>query len=137
MMQDFPRLLREYVDPGKLKVRIVSVPLIKYKTSAGEASALACATTRAKGMQMHNKLLTAAKRDRAGILQLGVSIKITAKEMGACMDAQTTKDQLAIQKTLIDEHDVALVPSFVLGTDKRVGYPSYADLRGWLEERLR
>jgi protein-disulfide isomerase len=136
MSRDFARLLREYVDIGRLKVRIVSVPLAKYKTSDGEAAALFCATSKARGKQMHDKLLATAKRDRAGLLALGTAVKLTTKEFGACMDAQTTKDQLAIQKTMIETNGITLVPSFMLGSAIQTGYPAYADLRGWIDAQL-
>ncbi len=131
-----PRLLEEFVIPGKLEIQIVIVPLKKYPNSALEASALLCAAAEGKGLLMHQELTTATARDRKAILAIAKKLVLPTQSFTRCLDAKETKTALAGQQTLIAERGVTLIPEFLINGDKITGLPSYADLRGWINEGL-
>ncbi|NOS67834.1 MAG: thioredoxin domain-containing protein [Candidatus Peribacteraceae bacterium] len=131
-----PRVLEEFVVPGKLSVQIAIVPLKKYPNSALEASALLCAAAEGKGLLMHEELTETAVRDRKSLTAIAKKLALPAQTFAKCLDSKETKASLAGQQALITEQGVTLIPQFLLGTEKKTGLPSYADLRGWIREQL-
>ncbi len=144
MRDMLPRLKSDFMTSGKLRVQLVIVPLKKYPNSTLEASALLCATVLEKGQLMEEAMRNATPlddprgklRDRKSLLALAKKIELSTKQFTACLDAKETKNLLAEQQDFINQHDVTLIPAFLIGDEKRVGLPSYADLRGWIRERL-
>lgn len=132
----FQRLADEFLASGRLNMQIAIVPLKKYPDSAVQAAALLCSTAQEKGLAMLNILTGTTTHDRKSVIALAKTIGLPQKAFITCLDSKETKNILATQQGLIAEHGVTLIPEFLLDTEKKVGLPSYADLRGWIRERL-
>lgn len=144
-----PQLEQEFLAKGKLRIATVIVPLTKYPNSAFEASALLCAAKQGKGRMMHEALTDATSRTRAGILALAKTLELNATTFQQCLDDPATAQRLSEQQEIIRGLNIALIPTFVLyeqSADNRAplfvqgktvtGLPTYADLRGMIEEAL-
>lgn len=136
MRDMLPRLESDFMMSGKLRIQFVIVPLKKYPNSVLEASSLLCATVLEKGQVMHEALRNASLRDRTSLLALSKKLKLPTKQFTTCLNAKETKSLLAEQQAFINEHDMTLIPAFFIGEERKIGLPSYADLRGWIRERL-
>ncbi len=135
MRDMLPSLESDFMVSGKLRVQFMIVPLKKHPNSALESSALLCATALEKGQAMHEAMRNAKLRDRKSLLALAKKIELPAKQFATCLDAKETKNLLEQQKALIQEHAVTLIPTFMLEGEKKIGLPSYADLRGWIRSK--
>lgn len=131
-----PQLETDLIATGKLRLQFVLVPLKKYPNSTAEAASLLCAAVLGKGQMMDAAMREAPLRDRKSLLALAKKIALPAKEFTACLDAKETKNLLAAQQSFINDHGVTLIPAFMINNEKLTGLPSYADLRGWINERL-
>lgn len=122
-----PRLIADFVQPGKLRILTVPFPLKKYPQSEGAARALVCAAQQGKGHEMHEQLFT---KDR--INELGLD----ATRFEDCQESMQTTAILEAQKTIADALGVTLVPTFFLSGERTVGLMEESDLRGALEAAL-
>ena len=143
MRDMLPRLENDFMIAGRLRVQMVIVPLKKYPHSTLEASALLCASVLERGQAMHETLRSANIYDRKSLIALAKKIEMPAKEFTSCLDAKETKNLLEQQRAFIQEQNITLLPTFLLNVstplnappEKRVGLPSYADLRGWIRSK--
>lgn len=141
-----PRLERELISQGKLRIQTLITPLNKYPNSALEASALHCATKQGKGKEMHAALTTATARTRPALLAIAKNLKADVPVFQSCLADAATKTALEEQQQIIQGLNVTLIPTFVLyekqpGQDQPymqsktiTGLPQYPDLRGMIEE---
>lgn len=143
MRDMLPRLGNDFVAAGDLRVQLVIVPLKKYPNSVLESSALLCSTVMEKGQGMHEAIRSAklparpaGGRDRKSLLALAKKMELPIKQFTTCLDSKETKKLLADQQAFINDNTVTLIPTFMIGTDRITGLPSYADLRGWVREKL-
>lgn len=136
MREMFPRLQSDFMMNGNLRVQFVIVPLKKYPNSVLEASALLCATVLEKGREMDDAMRIAKLRDRKSLIALAKKTGLQTAQFTKCLDSKETKALLAQQQAFINEHDVTLIPAFILNEEKRFGLPLYADLRGWIKDQL-
>lgn len=130
-----PRLLTEYVAPGKLRIITLPFPLKKYPESDTAAITLLCAAAQGKGWEMHDllfqgSLTTSALQKR--LTDLGLS----TKKLQECLKGSATAQKLITQKNMADALGVAFVPTFFLNGEKMVGLPTYAEVRGAIEAAL-
>ena len=132
MRDMLPRLETDFMTNGKLRVQLIIVPLKKYPNSTLEASALLCATALEKGQLMEEVMRESTLRDRKSLIALAKEIALPVKQFTVCLDAKETKNLLAEQQDFIHQHDVTLIPAFLIGEEKKVGLLSYPDLRGWI-----
>ena len=131
-----PRLVEDFVKPGKLRLQISILKLRKYPESVLFANALLCAAERGKGFPMHTKLFELSP-DRRVILDAAGSLSMDTEQFGACLDAMETAEMLGRQSVLADTLGVEYVPTFFYDGEKAVGLPAYADMRGTIETLLR
>ncbi len=154
-----PRLQRDFLGNGRLRLSINLIAIKKYPNSSNEAAAVLCAAKQDKGVAMHLALFDLSTRTRKGIDQLAKAQKLNVKEFTACMDNPATRDAVTAREEWAKGMGVTLVPSFDLDSEAKtglpteaaegakvglpteaaegakVGLPAYADLRGWLESR--
>ena len=131
-----PQLESDFVRTGNLKLQIVVTPLKKYPNSPLEASALLCGTALGKGAEMHAALLPVTLHDRKSILALAKKLALPTKDFTSCLSAKETKALLTRQQEMTAAQGVTLIPTFILNGEKRVGLPSSADMRGWVQENV-
>ncbi|MBI3618919.1 thioredoxin domain-containing protein [Candidatus Peregrinibacteria bacterium] len=132
----FPRLLSEEIATGKLREQIALLPIRKYPESDIQARGLFCAARQGKGLLMHQMLFERGATDDATLLLRARELHLNEKEFRACLDANATRLVTAEEASLPASLGVTEVPTFFLNGEKAIGLPTYADLRGRIEEAL-
>lgn len=128
-----PRLRSNYIDKGTLRLRTALLPIRKYPASAVEAAAVFCAGKQGKGREMHDTLLDATEHSEQMTTAAAGVLRLDGKAFAVCMASPEAAAYAEEQESLAAAFDVTLVPTLILGNEKRVGLPTYADLRGWIE----
>lgn len=132
-----PLLMQDFIVTGKVRLQITLLPLQKYSQSTLFASSLQCATQNGKGLPMHTYLSENTSTNLVKILEHGTAIGIDAVSLQTCIDDDSTQFLLEQQRSLAASFDVTLIPTLFLQGQKSVGFPTYPDLRGKIEEALR
>jgi protein-disulfide isomerase len=131
--EQFPLLLRDYINQGKLRLQIGILPLRKYIHSENGALGLLCAAAQGKGIPMHELLFELGAKDREVLMSEAATSDLDLEMFTTCLDNPETKSILEQQKSLARSLDIDLVPTFFLNGEKSVGLPHYADLRGMID----
>lgn len=134
--EQFPKLHKEYIEPGRLRLQIGILPLKKYEDSTFSGKALLCAATQGKAMPMHDFLLEVGTSDRTLFMKHAEALELDTELYTACLESPDTEKTLERQRSMARTLNVTLVPTFFLDGEKSVGLPYYADLRGMIEEKL-
>lgn len=132
-----PRLKEDFVNKGLMRLDVAILPIAKYPSSEMETAALFCAMEQGKSWEMHESLFSLTDRSRKGIVAAAKTLNMNAKKIDACLDASTTASFVEAHGSLAKTLNVTLVPTFFLNDEKLVGLPSYADLRGWIENKMK
>jgi protein-disulfide isomerase len=132
----WPRLREDFIDTGLINVDIVILRLRKYPETALFSKALVCAAKQEKGLQMHAALFTVTERDRTAIGTLAESMGLDMLAFSACLDDISLDESLAVRQETLRQQNITLVPTLLLKTEIMTGLPTYADLRGKLEQAL-
>ena len=132
----FQAIAEEFVLPGTMNIQVAIVPLKKYPDSTVQAASLLCATAQGKGLPMLQELFGGRSHDRKSVIAMAKTVGLPQKAFTTCLDAKETKNILATQQSLINEHGVTLIPEFLLDSRQQIGLPSYADLRGWIQNNV-
>ncbi len=130
-----PRLLAEYVQPGKLRIVTIPFPLKKYPESTTAAITLYCSAKQGQGREMHDLLFQGSMTNAALQAQIK-ALNLNAKMLQECLRNPLTEQILVAQKNTADALGVTLVPTLFLNGDKTVGLPTYAELRGMIDAVL-
>lgn len=130
--EHLPRLERELVDDGRLRIEFIITPFKKFPNSAVEAAALYCAAKQGRGRAALEALTNLSVHDRKAVLALSPRLTLNAKEFTACIDAAETKALVEAQQ----DSSMTLIPTFMIGTERITGLPLYPDLRGWIREKI-
>ncbi|OGJ56385.1 hypothetical protein A3D88_03285 [Candidatus Peribacteria bacterium RIFCSPHIGHO2_02_FULL_52_16] len=130
----FPRLTEDFLRAGKLKLEIVLLPLKKYPESALAASSLFCAAAQGKGLLMHESLFDTSITRRS-VIDLAETLSLDTDIFGTCLDAPETARVLLEQASIAEMLATEFVPTFFLNGEKFIGLPTYADLRGRIENQ--
>lgn len=134
--EHFPKLHKEFIEPGKLRLQIGILPLKKYEDSAFAGKALLCAATQGKAIPMHDFLLEVGVSDRTLLMKHAEALELDVELYTACLESEDTQSTLDRQQSVARTLNVTLVPTFFLDGEKSVGLPYYADLRGMIEEHI-
>jgi protein-disulfide isomerase len=118
-----PRLFYDFTGRGLLSIHIISLPLRKYPTSERDAKILICGAQSATGTVIHRELFEG---------------KTVFPSLKNCLDDANgdLAKIYATQQQLIQSLNVTLVPTYFLNQTRYTGLPSYADVRGQIEEAL-
>ncbi len=118
-----PRLDAEFIQPGHLRITIVSVPLQKYPQSDSQAHAVICGVLAGSGADVHRLLFTG---------------RTTYPALSSCLtNDDVLQNIMAIQHETIGTLDVTLVPTYFINGMRFTGLPEFADLRGQINEALK
>jgi len=134
--EHFPRLLKDFIEPGYLRFQLIILPLKKYPQSNDAAKGLMCAAMQGKGMLMHTTLSQKLDRERLPPRDYAQDIGLDMEKFSACMGTEEIDIILDQQKSLAQSLGVTLVPTFFLNGEKKVGLPYYSDLRGMILQIL-
>lgn len=134
--EHFPKLHRDFIATGDVRLQISILPLRKYTQSEDAALGLLCAATQGKGIPMHELLFTLGASSRDTLLSEANTLELDTNLFTQCLDSPDTQKTLERQKSFARSLDVTLVPTFFLNGEKSVGLPYYADLRGMIENKL-
>lgn len=133
-LEYFPRLYKDFIKTGRLRLQTVVYPLQKYINSETGAAALFCAAVQNQGWEMHESLFLSQQTDLQTVMQIvSNNNEIDGQSFSECMDSEQTKNLLAQQKSLARSLTVFLVPVFYINGERMVGLPDYAQLRGEIE----
>lgn len=131
--QEFSQYLQhDFIREGKIKMRLVPFVINKYPNSEDVIRGLLCAGTMGNGLQMHESLSERQETDRLTAMEYIKEVSLDMETFKECLTSEPISKMLNTQKTIAEELDVTLVPTLFLGSEKRVGLPTYADLRGWI-----
>ncbi|TSC58175.1 MAG: DSBA oxidoreductase [Candidatus Peregrinibacteria bacterium Greene0416_19] len=131
-----PRLTRDFIGPGKMKLAIALLPLQKYPQSSLQARALLCAAEQKKGLAMHRLLFDVQTTDAAVLRTRAKELTLKEPAFTGCLASARTQALIDAQAAWAAKAGVTLVPTFFLRGEKRVGLDEYAEMRTWVEEKL-
>lgn len=127
-----PRIIRDVVATGDMKVRVYLLPIDKYTASETTARSLSCAADAGKGYPALRRMMDNGRALDAPDLS---DLDIDAIAYAAC--TKDGRDPLATARTEAAAWNVTLVPTYVVNGTAFVGLPTAADLRGQLRDALR
>ena len=131
--RDFaPRLQEDFIDDETLLIRFVPFEIKKYPNSADAIKGFICAGKMGKGLKMHTLLTERQNKHRSSAIAYAKELQIDEMTFSECLDSEEVKSLLDAQKTIANELDITLVPTFFLNSEKKVGLPYYPDMRGWI-----
>lgn len=131
-----PRLMTDYVTPGKVRVTVVPFLLQKYSESDQASLTFVCAAQQSKGQPMHDLLFRERMNSPAFRTALA-EIKMDQAQLQTCMESDGARSTVDALQSIAQSLDVRLVPAYFINGTKFTGLPEYADLRGQIEEGLR
>ncbi|MDD5469223.1 MAG: thioredoxin domain-containing protein [Candidatus Peribacteraceae bacterium] len=131
-----PRLERDFIENGKLKVRFVPFVIRKYPHSEDVLRGFLCAGTMGEVLRMQTLLVNRQEKDRLTAKEYGKELGMDANGLQECMQSESISSMLSSQKAVAENLGVTLVPTFFLETEERIGLPEYADMRGWIRSKL-
>jgi protein-disulfide isomerase len=132
-----PRLKADFVDKGTVLLRVSILPIHKYPLSLREASALFCAARQGKGWEMHDALFAVPAHTEAALLAQAAVLKLDLPRFQSCLGRPEAAAYAQEEARLADKLHVTLVPTLFLNDEKLVGLPTYADIKGWIEQKTR
>ncbi|MBU0766792.1 DsbA family protein [Patescibacteria group bacterium] len=132
----FPRLLKDFIEPGLVRFQVVILPLKKYPQSEPAAAGLLCAAMQGKGILMHTTLSELLDKERLEPRHYAEELELDLEEFDSCITGEEIQIILKQQRAWAQSLGVTLVPTFFLNGEKNVGLPYYADLRGMIEELI-
>ncbi|MBU1123972.1 DsbA family protein [Patescibacteria group bacterium] len=135
-LEQFPRLLKDFIEPGLLRFQIVILPLKKYPQSEPAAKGLLCSAMQGKGIAMHQLLSEKLDKERLEPEHYAQELELDMEEFSKCTEAEETSFVLAQQKAWAQSLDVSLVPTLFINGEKHVGLPYYADLKGMINQLI-
>ena len=125
-----PELLRTYIATEKIHLRIFFVPFKRYPQTTAATAQFLCAVLQGKGEQALPLLLTNPLS--LGNTDLGVDKKL----FSSCMKDPAILQTVRLQQDLAHSMQVTLVPTLFIDGEKHVGLPTWADLRGQIDQAL-
>lgn len=134
--EQFPRLYEDFIEPGTLRLHISIVPLKKYIHSQRSILGLLCAGMQGKAISMHEMLFTLGAKNNEILMKQADTLELDGKLFSQCLESPDTQRTVERQKSLARSLNVTLVPTFFLNGKRSVGLPSYADLRGMIEQEI-
>ncbi|MDO8648503.1 MAG: thioredoxin domain-containing protein [Candidatus Peregrinibacteria bacterium] len=132
-----PRLINDFVRPGKLKLHLIELALRKYPQSELTSTALLCGGMQGKGLPMHQFLVTNEQINLSAVLAHGEELGLDMEKLRLCMENPALRETLKRQASMAESLGVTLVPTFFLNGEKSLGLPDYPDLKGSIEKALR
>ena len=129
--EHLPRLLTDFVRPGTLRVRIIPLPLHVYQRSDEQIAFLTCGLEQGKGLEAMDALFDAGQSGRMPAAQ---DAMLDPKKLATCLKSDVASDSIKRLHTLAEAFDVHLVPTFSFDAALWSGLPTYAELRGRLED---
>ena len=136
-IEQFPKLIAEYVNSGTLRLQIGILPLKKYAASDTAAIGMLCAATQSKGIAMHKLLFELGAKDEKTLLSHAATLELDTALFTQCLHSPDTGATVEREKSIARSLDVTLVPTLFLNGEKSVGLPYYADLKGMIDAKLR
>lgn len=131
----FPRLLKDFIEPGILRYQITVLPLKKYPQSKLALTALLCATAQGKGRAIHETLFSLSSIEEKLIDKATEQWTLDRDILRTCLHDPVVELGIAELEGIARSLDVTLVPTFFLNGEKFVGLPDYPDLRGRIEAK--
>lgn len=131
-----PRLIKDFVEQGKLRLQIAQLNIRKYPQSELQLRSLICATAQGAGLDMHGALFNQSTWDEKSMTALARKLNLKETVFTACMHAPGTTAAVQLQQSLAQSLGVTLVPTYFIDGEKFVGLPQYPELRGRVEEAL-
>lgn len=116
-----PRLKKDFVETGTVRLQMVPMHLQKYPASDDAAMLLHCASQSGSGSAMLDLLFTTVT----------LTTK-TAPQYATCVKDPVMRQSLDLDRAYAQEMGVTLVPTLLINGQKIIGLPEYADLRGML-----
>lgn len=132
-----PRLQEDFIAPGKLRLRVALLPIRKYPGSDLEAAALFCAKRQDRTWELHDALFGLTDRSQEAVTAQARGLKMDAEAFTACLPSPEAQSFAQIQGITASRLGVTLAPTLFIGNEKHVGLPAYAELRSWIENKLK
>lgn len=126
-----PKLRTEFIDQGIIRLQILILPMRKYPESGLMRAAIACAARENRGSALLDQLMLDHIDSPEAVTAVYARTGSGTAAFSTCLSSPPS---LAAQDAFLQEHEVTLVPTFFLANERRVGLPTWADLRGWLQE---
>jgi protein-disulfide isomerase len=141
-----PRLKKDYVDTGKVKLVFRDFPIVEIHPDAPIAAMAAqCAVDQGKYWQMHDKIFREQDKGEDTVVRFKTAdLKKWAKDIGldttafnACLDSMRYKDEVAKDKADGDSVGVQGTPMFFINGRGIGGAQPYPVFRKVIDEELK
>lgn len=123
-----PRVVREFVTQGTLRVHVALVPFEKYPRTAAATATLLCAAKNVKGAEALSAIMRSpdayAKTAPTGV---------TLSDLRTCEASPDMQALVPLHASFARSLDVTNVPTAFIDGEKQVGLPEWVDLRATLE----
>lgn len=141
-----PRLKKDYIDTGKVKIVFRDFPIVQlHPEAAVAANAAQCAADQGKYWQMHDKIFREQDNRGEDVIRFKVAdLKKWGKDLGletaafdACVDSARYKDEVA--KDYTDGSNVGIqgTPTFFINGRVVAGPQPYSVFRKVIDEELK
>lgn len=132
-----PKVLKQEVHDGLLRLSIAILPLKKYPGSMEGAVAMLCAAKQGKGWPMHQLLFRKTSMDRSSLLSYARELTLEEGIFAACLDDPKMMQILENQQAWMRNFHVSVVPTYFIDGEKFTGLPYPADFEGQIADHLR
>jgi len=138
----YPALVREYVQPGKVKIAYVNFPLPMHRNAWPAAEAVMCAGVQGKFWEMQDKVFATqaqwAALDNASPVfdSLARSAGLDAARLRSCVDAHDTKRLIQADYDRSVAAGVNSTPTFIIGDRTVEGAQPIAEFRQVLDSAI-
>ena len=138
----YPALVRESVQPGKVKLAYVNFPLPMHKNAWPAAEAVMCAGVQGKFWEMQDKVFSTQSRwstleDAAPVFDsLATSAGLDAKRLRTCVDTHQTKRLIQADYDRSVAAGVNSTPTFIIGDRTVEGAQPIEEFRQVLDSAL-
>lgn len=143
----YATLVRDYVQPGKVRLAYINFPLPMHPNAVPAAEAAMCASAQGKFWEMHSALFVAQETwssqsdARPTFEGLAQKVGVDVPAWKRCMDAHTTMPLVQVDVERTRQSGVKSTPSFMILRGNTVvkaiaGAQPTADFRAALDEAL-
>lgn len=136
MVEDLPWLERTYVEPGKLRVERLFVPMSPTGDLMARAALCAAEQNRFRELDARFASTPLISDTQLSAILKSAGVKQT-KEFSKCLSAETTARLLEAQKARAEEAGVQRVPTFTLREKTWLGLLTREELKRTIEGAIR
>jgi protein-disulfide isomerase len=138
----YPRIKKDYVDRGLIKMAYVNFPLSYHQHARETAERALCAGLQGKFWEFHDALFNSAEKweklpvGTPFFDTLAVQLKLNMTDMQACLAGGVMKQMVSVDELRSEKAGVEATPTFLIGGTLIRGIQSYDVFRKALDAAI-